>query len=46
MKEILSGELEKAFEELKINAKKTYEAKNIRYKYQEIYQVWKLSDEY
>ncbi len=44
MKEILGGELDKAFLELEINAKKTYEAKNIRYKYQEVYQVWELSD--
>lgn len=45
MKEILGAELDKAFEELNINATKTYEAKNIRYKYQEIYQVWELSDD-
>jgi len=43
--EILGGELDKAFEELNISAKKTYESKNIRHEYQEIYQVWELSDE-
>lgn len=45
MKEILGGELDKAFKELNISAKKTYESKNIRHEYQEIYQVWELSDE-
>lgn len=45
MKEILGAELDKAFEELNINAKKTYEAKKLHYKYQEVYQVWELSDE-
>lgn len=37
MKEILGGELDKAFEELGMNAKKAYETKG--------YQVWKISDE-
>ena len=37
MKEILGGELDKAFEELEMNAKKTYETKG--------YQVWEISDE-
>ena len=45
MKEILGGKLDKAFSDLKITAIKTYECKNIRYKYQEVYQVWELSDE-
>ena len=45
MKEILGGELDKAFEELNMNAKKTYESKNLHYEYQEVYQVWELSDE-
>lgn len=45
MKEILGGELDKAFQELRINAKKTYEIKNKHWEYCELYQVWELSDE-
>jgi len=45
MKEILGGELDKAFEELGMDAKKTYESKDLKYEYQEVYQVWELIDE-
>ena len=45
MKEMLGAELDKVFEELGINAKKTYELKNKNGDYCEIYQVWELSDE-
>jgi hypothetical protein len=43
--EILAGELDKAIEELQMNAKKTYEIQNKPWEYCETYQVWELSDE-
>jgi hypothetical protein len=45
MKEILGAELDKAFEELNLYGKKTYELKNKHCDYCEIYQVWELPDE-
>ena len=45
MKEILGGELDQAFIDLNINAKKTYEIKNKGWEYCENYQVWELSEE-
>jgi hypothetical protein len=45
MIEILGAELDKVFEELNINAKKTYEIKNKPWDYCETYQVWELSEE-
>jgi hypothetical protein len=45
MVEILGAELDKAFEELKINAKKTYEIKNKPWSYCEDYQVWEVSED-
>lgn len=45
MKEILGANLDKAFVELGIEAKKTYQAKKLHHDFQEEYQVWELSDE-
>jgi hypothetical protein len=45
MVEILGAELDKAFKELNISAKKTYQLKNKSWGYCEDYQVWELSDE-
>lgn len=45
MIEILGAELDKAFEELNINAKKTYEIQNKPWDYCEDYQVWELLEE-